>query len=61
MSNIDALLERLSEGNVAHELVSLLRAEPPAGWQEKLKSFLERRVAQEIQAYRHAADNTPGD
>lgn len=61
MSNIDALLQRLSEGSFAHELVSLLRDQQPECWSETLKGFFERRVAQEIQRYERAADETSGD
>jgi hypothetical protein len=61
MSNIDALLQRLSEGTFAHELVSLLRAQPPDRWQESLKSFLEGCVTAEIEAYKDAANQASGD
>jgi hypothetical protein len=61
MSNIDALLQRLSEGTLAHELISLLRAHPPDRWHESLKSFLEARVAAEIEAYKDATHQASRD
>jgi len=60
-NNIDTLLQRLPQGSLAYQLVSLMGGQPRNKWQETLTSLLQCRVDQQIQRYRHAPDQTPAD
>ncbi len=55
MANIDALLKHLDEGSLAHQLVSLLRAQSPHQWPAALEAFLRKYVDQEVKRERDAA------
>ena len=61
IANIDILLGKLQQGSLAHELVTLLKAEPRDRWAEALDEFLKSRIAQKFEGSAHVENQTPGD
>lgn len=59
--NIEVLLEKIPEGSLAYELVSLLREHQAAEWGAALKTTLEERVQQEIRRLSYGQDQATGD
>jgi len=61
IANIDILLGKLQQGGLAHELVTLLKAEPRERWAEALDEFLKSRITQKVEGSAHAENQAPGD
>jgi hypothetical protein len=60
-TNIDTLRQKLQQGSLAHEVVTLLKAEPRERWAEALDEFLKSRITQKVEGSAHAEDQTTGD
>ena len=60
-TNIDTLRQKLQQGSLAYELVTLLKAVSRERWAETLYEFLKLRITQKIEGSAHAEDQTTGD
>lgn len=54
--NIDALIDRLAQGSLARELVSVLKATERAGWDEALRAKVEALISVNSERLSDAAD-----
>ena len=61
IENIEMLLARLQQGSLAHELVTLLKAEPRDRWAQALDEFLKSRIRGKVEGSSHAENQAPGD
>ena len=59
--NIDLLLEKLSQGTLAHELVSRLKEFGRDEWPAVLETFLKSRLEQKVEELTHGKDQAARD